>query len=56
MCENCLTVKKNSLLLGVLYMAGKSLGKLYPTDLKIDNWRLLLFIDTNKLWKANIKK
>ena len=32
MCENRLTLKRDSWLLGVLNMAGKSLGKLYPTN------------------------
>ena len=32
MCENRLTVKRDSWLLGVLNMAGKSLGKLCPTN------------------------
>ena len=32
MCENHLTVKREGWLLGVLNTAGKSLGKLYPTN------------------------
>ena len=32
MCENRLTLKRDSRLLGVLNIAGKSLGKLYPTN------------------------
>ena len=32
MCENRLTLKRDSWLLGVLNIAGRSLGKLYPTN------------------------
>ena len=32
MCENRLTLKRGSWLLDVLNMAGKSLGKQYPTN------------------------
>ena len=32
MCENRLTLKRGSWLLGVLNIAGKSLGKQYPTN------------------------
>ena len=35
MRENCRTVKWDSWLLGVLNIVSKSLGKLYPTNLKI---------------------
>ena len=44
MRENCPTVKWDSWLLGVLNMVGKSLGKLYPTNLKIIIQRLLLLL------------
>lgn len=36
-CENRIAVKRDSSLLGVLNMAGRSLGKLYPTNLKVTN-------------------
>ena len=42
MRENCRTVKWDSWLLGVLNIVSKSLGKLYPTNLKIIIQRLLL--------------
>ena len=55
MCGNRLTDKRDSWLLGVLNVAGKSLGKLHPT--KGHYLTAVVVADSySRLWKVNIKK